>query len=626
MRSKVSHRAFVSPKRRRVAGAVVAAVAAAVITAPLTAPANAATLPPVPWVGPILDKSLITKAQPDECFQSLGGPSPAISSTGACPKGFSPKVNGAYAWAAVRSGDYAYFGTGSNIVCYGGQETGVPYSFASKYHACEGADGKSASVMGPELGDARPAEVYQVDSRTGKAKNITPDEPLLSRIIGLRGGASHNGVVLLFGQVPPAAAAAGATDFGLVVFAFDGRTGAYLGSKFEPTYAGLRMGVVASDGNLYLGARDASTHGGLILKWVGDRANPFQYETVGVLPGNEAANLAEHQGRLVVGTWGLHGTTVNGVRGAISGGPFKIWLGPKLRAGGLTTADKSAWSPIFSYSDYDPDPVVGRSIEWSEPVSWRGDIYIGTMQLDGAAATARTVWAAYGRPTDNATLTRDTVESMRGTALFRIKNIADPAKRKVELLYGSKKLPVYNPATKSWSDQPNKLGQTPKFGLAGFGNSYNFYTWRSWVFKDRLYIGTADFNGVAVAANPIITTTMGPTHQKVFTSVVAPLVDKVYGGGDVWRMDSPSLPAVAETLDGFGNASNHGVRTHVSFEDKGFMLVGTASSFNLRTTGKNPGGWEILKVTEGKRKAPLIVPVMPRGALVTGLIPRVGRM
>ncbi len=607
---------------RRRTGAVSAGLIATAIAVALTVTATpatgAVTTPPVPWAGPVLAKSLVTRAQPDECFQSIGAGGPAISPTGACPSGYQPKVNGAYVWSGARSGDYAYFGTGANVLCLASVEFGGMV-YQSEYGACEGAKGSGAATYPPRLGDARKPQVFQVDSRTGGVRDVTPNDPLLNRAIGLRGAAAHNGVVLFFGQVP--APALSTLPQGLGVFAFDGRTGAFLGSKLETTYGALRLGVVGSDGNLYLGAREATGVTGRVLKWTGDRSNPFQYEVVGILPNNDAANLTEHNGRLVVSAWGHRQSAIGGV---ILGGPMKIWLGPALRAGGLTTADQNKWEPIFSYADYDPDPVVARSIEWGELYSWRGDLYVGTMQVDGPSPTQSTLWAAYGKPASAADQARDLVKVMRPTVVFRIKNATDAAKRKVELLYGSKTLPVYSPVTKKWTDQPNKLGQTPKFGQAGFGNPFNLYTWRIWAFKDRLYFGTFDATGTALVASPFFTDKMGPATAKLAGKLVLPTVEKIYGGADVWRMDGPNLRAVPEDLHGLGNRSNHGVRVIIPFDDKGFFYLGTASSYNLRAGGTNPGGWEFLKVTEGKKRLPLIAPVMPKTLTDTGLVPTLG--
>jgi hypothetical protein len=67
---------------------------------------------------------------------------------------------------------------------------------------------------------------------------------------------------------------------------------------------------------------------------------------------------------------------------------------------------------------------------------------------------------------------------------------------------------------------------------------------------------------------------------------------------------------VPETLDGFGNRSQYGIRVTVPFEDKGFFLAGTAGADNLRSqTGEDPPGGSILKLTPQDR--PVGPPIIP---------------
>src|SRR5688500_1646423 len=64
-------------------------------------------------VAPTLDRELVARAQPDECYDGIGFPAGAPP----CGEGTVPKTNEAYLGAAARSGDHAYFGTIANMPC-----------------------------------------------------------------------------------------------------------------------------------------------------------------------------------------------------------------------------------------------------------------------------------------------------------------------------------------------------------------------------------------------------------------------------------------------------------------------------------------------------------------------------
>jgi hypothetical protein len=166
---------------------------------------------------------------------------------------------------------------------------------------------------------------------------------------------------------------------------------------------------------------------------------------------------------------------------------------------------------------------------------------------------------------------------------------AGQADQKVTLLYGDAKLPVYNPATKKWEPKNNKLNQAPKFGPAGFGNRYNYYSWMWVQYKGSLYMSTFDVSsvvqGVFKGFNP------GVTHLSDLTvSLLQPVLNlshNTLGGADVWRFDDPNRPAVPENLDGFGNRNFHGVRAWGSFPDKDKLYAGMTSWRNLKE------GWRL---------------------------------
>jgi hypothetical protein len=577
-------------RRRRFATLVASAVsflAAVAIGAALPVPAVAFP------TGPLLNEQLILRIPPDECFQSIGGPSPGLAPGQSCPAGYQARVNRTYLWSMARSGNFVYAGTGANVSCLGGALFyGATTPFQTPNNVCELAKGKGAAAYGPTSGDVRPPQVYQVNVDTGATRNITPDDPNLLKVSGLRGGASHNGVVLLDGQVVNNGVASG-----LGLFAFDGSTSQLLGSKIVTNLSALRVGVEASDGNLYLGARSAyklptSLPTGVILRWTGTKADPFKFEDVGNLP-NEAFYIIEHDHHLVVST-----SPFQYPGGYFLNGPGSIWMSPKLPPGGLTSADAGSWKKLFGFSDYDPDPVIGPTVAMGAMASFRGQLIVGSYLLDSAAGQARTLWKKYGTPSALAGRLRDALEATRAATIFDISNAGKP-NQKVTLLYGSYKLPVYDPQSKKWVLNTNKLDQLPRLGPAGFGNGQNFYDWTWTVLKNKLYMGTWDASGSISGEAPSIAEIYGGGSklETLLEKILGPIYRSALGGFDLWRLDSPDRPAVPETLHGYDDRSQYGVRTMVPFPDKGFFMAGTAGADNLRTGAVDPGGAEILKLT-----------------------------
>ncbi|MFF3553988.1 hypothetical protein ACWD4V_20070 [Streptomyces tsukubensis] len=551
--------------------------------------------------GPVLKAEQTARAQVDECFRSIGGPRPAPRG-GVCPSGYQPKINGSYVWSAARSGDYAYFGTLANVTCnasstYNGDIT--PH-LVKNADVCEYGKGANAGALGPVYGDARTPQILRVNADTQKTEDITPaGDPLIKRTVGLRGAASHNDVVFLFGQLVAEGQTVG---HGLSMFAFEGSTGRFLGSKAYTDLVSARGGIVASDGNLYLAGRAPGVNGGRVLRWTGDKANPFAFETVAQLE-NDPGYLTTFKNRLVVSGWG---TQVPGDNGAVSGGAAKIWMSPPIPETGLTFDGAAAWQPVFSWDQYDPDPALGKGVAWGALAEWKGELYVGSYN-QAAVGAVQTMWKTYGQPKGDVLRERDMISASRPTTVFRI---SDPGteKQRTTLLYGERTLPVYNPNTKSWTKKPNLLGQSPKFGPSGFnGNVGNAYSWTFTVFQDRLYMATFDSTGLITpgARFTAVNNGLSDLTRKKLESVVGPSMKATLGGGDVWRMDDPAKPAVAETLDGFGNRSQHGVRVFLPFEDKGFLYAGMASSWNLRATTKDRGGWELNRLTPGGKRAPL---------------------
>ncbi|MEU5397906.1 hypothetical protein ABZ348_01215 [Streptomyces sp. NPDC005963] len=532
----------------------------------------------------------VAKAPVDECFGSVGGPRPAPGADGSCPSGFLPKRNQAYAHGGVRGGDHVFFGTSANLTC-GGPGLLGPYSpgLKTKNLVCEGSQGPSAPLFGGNWGDWRAPHVYRVNADTEKTEDITPtpeQAPGMRSMMGVRGQAYHDDVVLLAG---PRLTPAGGVS-GLNVLAYEASTGRFIGEKLLPEYSNMRTGVVIR-GELYVGARATGGTfgaGGVVLKWTGDKADPFRFEVVaGGLP-HEPAYITGHDGRIVTANWSTFRP------GQAVGGSPEMFISPALPArGGLTHTHATKWKPIFQLSQYEPDPVIAQAGMFGALTSWRGKLYFSTMYYP----TYNTVnaWAYYGKPKTEIGRLNTYVNAERGLQLFEM---TDPGKanQKVSLLYGDRTVPVYDTATKTWVHKKNKLNQTPRFGPSGFGNRWNNYSWQMTVFNDQLYLGTGDFSNFLPEHAELMKDPALFGVSDVTAELLKPVVNSVsavYGGADTWRMTDPNRAATPFNLDGYGNRLAHGVRFWVPFEDKGKLFTGSATFANLANRSRESGGWDL---------------------------------
>ncbi|MFJ3097752.1 hypothetical protein [Streptomyces hydrogenans] len=186
-----------------------------------------------------------------------------------------------------------------------------------------------------------------------------------------------------------------------------------------------------------------------------------------------------------------------GLRGAAANGDIVFMMGLKQP----TTLDARQGVSLFASNSTGGASGLGGSIlKWTgsleDPFQFEkvGDLYVGSYNYAGMTSVT-SLWNEYGEPTSEATRLRDVAKANRAATIFKI---SDPgtSKQKVTLLYGESALPVYDPASKTWSTKPNKLGQTPKFGPSGFGNPANMYSWTFTTFQDKLYMSTADATGL----------------------------------------------------------------------------------------------------------------------------------
>jgi len=596
-------------RRRLLSAAVLIALPAALAVAP--SPATARPLPSPSEAA--FDTQLLAKATPDECFAGIGLPYPAGPP---CESG-QAKVNQAYVWSLAQANDRLWFGTGSNVNCIvTGATLSLPNPRMTDDYVCEFAESQVAKenpIMPVSVGDHRQPRAYVYDLASGtlteKTSDITSASPddlsRLRRTLGLRAGGTHQGVVLLAGP------ALGAT---VSMFAFDTVTGDYLGSANFTQYGNIRNFLVA-DGVLYagVGVGPNGRDGGHILRWAGDRTDPFNFVEVGQLPA-QVADLELHDGRVFVSTWSAAGSGSAGARTAESGrsgrigvtdepdpGIAGVWMSPPLADAepGLTPDDTAGWTQVWSAASYEPDPVIAGSYGLGALASYRGYLYWGTMHVPMKS----TAMVAEAYPPVDELAARTTLErSQRAVSIFRGKRFGTATQR-VDLLYGEAVLPVYDADADDgagawrWA----LTGYRARYGHMGFGNIYNNYTWTMAVSGGRLFVGTMDWSYLAKDLLPQTAAGMGyPAAAAASTAGPDPItIDPQLYGGDLWMFGSNLRPATAVDTQGLaGNYLNYGIRTMVA--DGSTLYLGMANPMNLRTdpTDDVPeGGWELIKLT-----------------------------
>ena len=405
----------------------------------------------------------------------------------------------------------------------------------------------------------------------------------------------------------------------LNIFAFDADTGHYLGSKTIYGYESARQTLAVGD-DLYIAAT-ISFSGGAVLRWRGDRKNPFRFELVAHLP-IAAGNLAFHENRIFVNTW--RPVLFPSEQEASVTGTMAIYMSPVLGSNGLTLEDQNAWVKVWDPGEYDPDEGASWSYTGGPMASYGGYLYWGTLNppfFGTAGHLARNGVQPLQIP-------QYILGTYRPAHVFRGKNFSS-GKPQVEVLYGLAAMPVFHPFDRLsiesppivgnitlrytpgfWTIQPNKIGP-PKYGLAGFGNPLNYYIWSMAVFDQELFVGTMDGTqtlrrALSVPAsllfidNPVyrILRWYDPFH---LPSPRMPLGRLLGYGADLYRFPSPHEKALPVSRSGLGNYGNFGFRSMVA--DENALYVGTANPNNLMYDANHPeytGGWELLELTRKK--------------------------
>lgn len=359
-----------------------------------------------------------------------------------------------------------------------------------------------------QYSDTRIPRIYCYDITTGSVQDITPSggdyDKLLQDCQGLRSAGYHNGVAFFGG--PSLYGSTSGQTVGSSFFAYDTDAGKFIGCKALTDIDGNAITDIrrwyVHNGVLYCGVRITDANGkdrGAVLRWYGDKTNPWQFKIVGWM-ANEAAELCVYNGYMYVGGWNTASLAVS-----------TVVKGPKVPDNGLQPVDINAteWPIIWKYSDYDAHAIALRTTYTAGMQVWKNHLYWGTFNAVYVIPNI----AAANRYTDMTSPEALCfyLGSVRQTSFWRL-NTRD----KVELLYGETELPVWDkPTTGKDTWTMKSTGWTPKFGRAGFGQPWTAYTWTMAEYSGDLFIGTMNAETLlkAVSVNPTAHRASSPSYN-----------------------------------------------------------------------------------------------------------------
>lgn len=535
----------------------------------------------------VYTRELLAKAEPDECFSGLGV---VVTDTFPDCENGQPKVNEAYVWGMTDYSETIWFGTAPNVHCLViGGFLGFGSPIETDSYACEFGEGPYAPPLPDAVGDWRPPTAYIYDNTSDTLTDISlngltgyPFVPrFVSNTLGIRSAATFGDYVFFAGPAFTPTAS-------INIFLYDAVDRTYVGSTTLLGYGNIRKWLEV-EGVLY--AAVGTETAGAVLRYTGNpaSANPadwFTFEEVGTLDA-DGAELALHEGRLFVNTW------PNCLCGGVVAG---LWMSPVIPDGGLTTADAGNWEKVFSYDEYEPDPLIAQTYGGGALRSFEGYLYWGTMHVPFLATMAHLSYydedyalESEERP-DEADILAAMVGSQRAVSVFQGRNFGTPDEE-VFVAYGMPQLPAFDPISLTWSITDTLLGP-PRYGLSGFNNLFNNYTWSMAEYDGQLFVGTMDWSYLL---QDLIETVLNMVELPLDLEISLP---DALAGADLYRFFDPAYPAIPESLSGVGNYSNYGVRNMVGREDG--LYLGTANPMNLLTDpydDKPEGGWELLRIT-----------------------------
>lgn len=506
------------------------------------------------------------KANADECFYEVGSTKNEYPITGPCEGVF--KRNQGYIWGMTKFRDKIFFGTASNVACLVAENyllvdepvKDPDYVCEMKYSANPAQDFRFSSMyMYTKQGGLRELEL---PAAAEKLRQVT---------LGIRSAGVHpSGIVLMAGPMINKYGA------GINMFAFAGQTGDLLGAVNLEIGDNIRNIYTTQAGEVYIavGGMESGAGTGSVYKWKGDaaaifggdRSSLFAFDEVGFGLDGEAAQLAEHDGRLFATTW-PNPKDPNNYSG--------LWMSPRLP---LTQASAGQWEKIWSADAYEPFKLAAKLYGGGALHSFDGYLYWGTMHVPGMIYYYFTEQAG-GEPDSDRAKAYLADETNRAFSLFRGKSFGTNYE-KIELLYGGYEryrtggyFRNFDPGSEQFYHKKNLMGLTPKYGPGGINNKYNNYCWSMSVYNNHLYVGTMDYS---------------PLTQ-YFLNQVPP--DSTFGG-DLFRFESTGDSAKKISDDGMDNENQYGIRTMVSDSDS--LFLGTAGNSNLRPGG----GWELIELRE----------------------------
>lgn len=528
----------------------------------------------------------------------------------ACGGVGEPKVNQAYVWGIVGNRDNIWFGTVANTHCLVmGGYLGLTFPFENLSWVCEFGQGwGSWGLMLPSgFGDFRPPRIYVYNKTSDMLTDKTPlvmgaHQMRLNYTVGLRSAGSIGDLVILAGP---------SFMGGINLFAFNGSTGGFIDSTNLSAFSDIRKWAEVRN-VLYTTVANSGggCPGGSVLRWTGTVANPFQFDIVGNLD-SMGAELTEFENRLFVGTWPNFGASC-----PLAG----LYMSPIIPGPGLMTADAGGWTKVWQADDYEPDPVVAMTYAQGAMERLDGYLYWGTMHIPFLSAVYAldmlNLDANGNNQVDTDELLHTALGTYRAINIFRGKHFAD--NKKVDVLYGLRYLPVYDAGLRRYTIFPDDMHQNnmtnpiPRFGLPGFGNFFNVYTWSMQSYERQLYVGTFDWSYLLAQGVLGIVWDMSfspplPPEQAAILSGIYGLLDQVHfpwyvWGADLYRFKNRNVRAEPEDVAGIGNFTNYGIRN--MFVEDGGMYLGMANPMNLLTkpSPNDPndvmpeGGWELIQV------------------------------